>query len=87
LEAVTPPTDAAWMGQAKWRNVVVRASSAAHARMVAAALEPRAAVGNESLAQRDCFENEKLYWVRQIHAGEWNQNGPDAILASQPFTP
>lgn len=85
IEAVVSADDPAWMGRSKWQSVIARAPSAARARLVAGSLEPPRSVGNESAAHRTCFDDEKLYWVRQIDPKHWDEDGKDEVLAIRTF--
>lgn len=69
IEPVADPDDARWLDHKIWREVIVRAPTAALARLAAARMEldhvtPPA--GNEEPSARSAFEDEKLYAVREI---------------------
>jgi len=69
IEPAAPPTDARWLDYGRWDEVRVRAPTPGQARLAAAEMERLGApsgVGNESAAFRSGFEDEKLYWVRQV---------------------
>ena len=62
-------SDARWQGRKIWKEVVVRASSAAMARVIACELDRPAQPhrkGNESHCFRSGFEDARLYWVQRI---------------------
>src|SRR3546814_14732699 len=63
--------DPRWEGRCIWKDVVVRAPSAAMARLVAAAMERDLDIrirGDERLCFRSGFQDEKIYWVSRINA-------------------
>lgn len=69
IQPVTHPSDPRWQGGRVWEEVIVRAPTAAFARVIAARLEvdPNArGVGNESLSPESGFTDQKLYWVRRL---------------------
>jgi hypothetical protein len=72
---VTDKDDARWLDHPIWAEVVVRAPTAAHARIMAADMERKelageAPAGNESHSFSSGFEDEKLYLVRRIDPEE-----------------
>lgn len=71
---------AAWLDYGRWSEVVVRAPTAARARVFAsAALDDRSEpIGNESSAGYASLESEKLYHVVRIQDADGE--GPDAVL-------
>lgn len=82
------PDDPRWLGQPIWSEVVVRAATAAQARLAAERMQreetdvPRS-VGNESLGFHSAFEDEKMYVVRPIPheaAADWQEDGPEEVL-------
>jgi hypothetical protein len=75
---VAASDDPRWLDHERWREVVVRAQTAALARLIAAeALTPRRPdVGNESAPRRKGFEDEMPYHVRLAGAAAPAQ-GPD----------
>ena len=86
LTPIAEGRDARWQGRPIWRRVIVRAASAAEARLTAAALEVDPAEplsGNESPTFRSGFLDEKLY--RADREGE--AQGPAEILESLPGDP
>lgn len=86
IEAVVPPGDPRWLDHKPWRSVLVRAPSSTAARLLAATLEAKRAVGNESSSGWTCFSDEKLYWVRQVTGVGAEEDGPDAVLAASPLS-
>ena len=84
---VTPPTDPRWQGRRVWSEVLVRAESAAVARLIAGELdrEPSIGVGNETLDSRSGFDDEKLYWVMETDAAAGSQSGDPGIVAATPL--
>lgn len=63
------PEDPRWQGRDIWDHVIVRAPSAAMARVQAAKLDRPKVVnrlGNETLSFRSGLEDERLYWVRRL---------------------
>lgn len=81
--------DPAWLTHPVWDDVIVRAPTAAFARLVAARMEEnenpdRASVGNESSTFKSAFESEKLYHVRPLPPGDaredWPTDGESAVL-------
>ena len=80
------PGDPRWQDHAIWREVVVRADTAASARLVATRLERDPEIepsGNESLSFRSAFVDDKLYWVSQLEesqAAPGEDQGPEEIL-------
>lgn len=73
IRPVAHPGDSHWQGRRIWADVVVRAPSAAFARLAASKLdEPpmQCQLGNETHCLRSGFEDEKLYWVRQVGSAE-----------------
>jgi hypothetical protein len=68
IEPVARPDDPRWQDYRRWREIVVRADSAALA-VVQAARElgtPEPQIGNESPAGRTGLEDVKLYRVRPV---------------------
>jgi hypothetical protein len=69
---ITPATgadDPRWQDRKRWPEVIVRADSAAAARLAARELESAGKgppSGNEWPSGRSGFDDEKLYLVRQI---------------------
>lgn len=93
IQPVARPGDPRWQGRAIWRDVVVRAPSAAFARLVARKLdEPpvRRRLGNETHCFRSGFEDEKLYWVRRLAPAEasayQNVDPLDGVIVALPWS-
>lgn len=73
LSPTAGANDAWWQNRRIWREVVVRADSAAQARLVAAELEADPSEplsGNESPSFNSGFLSEKLYRVDRAGDGE-----------------
>lgn len=69
LRAIADPRDTRWQGRVIHADTIVRAPSAAMARVVASSLDrhPDAVRrGNESLSFRSGFADEKLYWATRL---------------------
>jgi hypothetical protein len=92
---IADETDSHWQDRRIWDGVVVRAASAAMARVLADEAEERrvhGAVGNETRSYRGGFSDPNLYWVERLsgdaakaHGGS---QGPDGIVAKgTPRTP
>ncbi len=69
ITPVAAADDPRWQDRKIWSQVIVRAPTAAMARVLASELErdptlPQ--VGNESLDFQSAFQDEKLYWVEQL---------------------
>lgn len=84
--------DSHWQDRCIWRGVIVRAPSAAMARVLADRAEKResrGAMGNETQSFRGGFADANLYWVQRLSAEEAAQyggeNGPMGVVA--PGTP
>src|SRR5690625_7926259 len=87
---IAAPGDSRWQGRQIWREVIIRAPSAAFARVVATRLagqaQRRYATGNESQAMRSGFLDEKLYWVRRLSpedAAAYEHEGPPEVLGAR----
>lgn len=85
--------DTRWQGRRIWAEVVVRAPSAAFARVAAAKLdEPtvRRRLGNETNGFRSGFADEKLYWVRRVGPTEAaayeNVEPADGVIVAVPLS-
>jgi hypothetical protein len=77
IQPTADANDARWLDHDIWREVVVRAPTAALARHTAARLEFEAETvpaGNEMPSARSAFEDEKLYRVSPL--------GPPAAIES-----
>ncbi len=86
------PHDSRWLNYPIWREVIVRADTAALARLVAARLEydpDEPPTGNESSTFRSAFEDEKLYWVVELGPDEaaaiGDAAGGSGIVLALPF--
>src|SRR3546814_18190317 len=71
---------------------MLRAPTPAQARRVAAAMEggqiaDPTPVGNETLAFRSGFQDEKLYQVRQVHLTGTSDDGPAEVLSARTARP
>lgn len=81
------PDDPRWLDRTPWPEVLVRAETAAQARLVASGLDrpherARAiGVGNESVGFASAFDDEKLYWVTEVDA---SASGPAEIVGTTP---
>ena len=77
--------DPRWLDRRPWLEVMVRAESAAMARVAASGLdrppEPEVGVGNETVGFSSAFDDEKLYWVTQVDAAA---SGPTEIVSATP---
>lgn len=88
IEASAVAEDSRWLDFPIWADVVVRASSPAQARLVAAAMEAgeigdATTQGNETLAFRSAFQDEKLYQVRRVELSGTPDDGPEAVLSAR----
>ena len=77
---VAREASARWLDYGHWSEVLVRAATAARARVVASAeLKDRSEpVGNESAAGHAGLEDEKLYHVIRVDGAD--DAGPEAVL-------
>jgi len=78
---VADRTDSRWQDRRIWRDVVVRAPSAAMARLLAADAQeeyvpPR--VGNEARGSDGGFSDPGLYWVERLNAEEASAYGGES---------
>lgn len=88
IEPMAESGDSRWLDHDIWREVIVRAPTAAMARVIAGELERRQMagsppVGNESLSFRSGFDDEKLYRVTEIAPDalpDVPADGPDEIV-------
>jgi hypothetical protein len=80
---VAKQTSARWLDYPHWSEVLVRAPTAARARVVASAeLKERSEpVGNESAAGYAALEDEKLYHVVRVEHAD--SEGPEAVLEAR----
>ena len=87
--------DSAWQDRRIWHGVVVRAPTAAMARVIADDAEERrvrGAVGNETRAYGGGFGDPNLYWVERLSTEEaetyGGHKGPEGVVAAgEPKTP
>jgi len=89
---VADKTDSHWQDRRIWHGVIVRAPTAAMARVLADAAEARmarGAMGNETASFRGGFCDANLYWVQRLsreeaakHGGE---QGPDGVVERGTF--
>ncbi|MBU6473302.1 MAG: hypothetical protein KGQ94_11640 [Alphaproteobacteria bacterium] len=78
-------SDARWQGRKIWKDVVVCASSAAMARVIALELDRPAQphrMGNESHCFRSGFEDAKLYWVQRIDQSDSGNSKPEGVVCA-----
>lgn len=87
IVAVAGKDDPRWLDYPAWDELVVRAPTAAAARLVAAEFErrhaPDDAIGNESPACSSGVADDKLYQVRRLDpaaAPELVPEGPDEVV-------
>lgn len=69
IHAVAAPNDPRWQGRKIWKDVVVRAPTAAVARLLAADLDRPAETRishARNLRDWSGFDDEKLYWVQRL---------------------
>ena len=84
---VADKSDSRWQDRCIWHDVVVRAPTAALARVLADQAEERlarGAVGNETSTSRGGFADANLYWVQRVPSEEaetyGGENGPPGIV-------
>lgn len=92
IDASAVAEDSRWQDFPIWAEVVVRAPSAAQARLVAAAMEAEeiadpTTVGNETLSFRSGFQDEKLYHVSRTHLTGVAEEGPDEVITARQARP
>ena len=87
LIPVADPRDSRWQDRQIREGLIVRAPSAAMARIYADRQVPSTgdgAVGNESRSFRGGFADANLYWVQRVPATEAKQlggdTGPDGVV-------
>ena len=71
IHAVAGPDDPRWQGRKIWKDVVVRAPTAAAARLLASDLDrPAETRISDARNVRDWsgFNDEKLYWVQRLNS-------------------
>lgn len=77
---VADKTDSHWQDRRIWHDVIVRAPTAAMARVLADDAEARmarGAVGNETRSYRGGFGDANLYWVRRLPKEDAGKFGGD----------
>lgn len=84
IEAVADVDDPVWQDRVQWEWVVVRAASPAFARTLATGLDTpsnsnRYGVENPNFGSG--FSSEKLYWVVRDATGQYDESGPDGVVA------
>jgi hypothetical protein len=78
--------DSRWQDRQIWHDLIVRAPTAAMARIYAERWETRdgaGAVGNETRAFRGGFADANLYWVQRVgreDAKKLDEKGPDGVV-------
>jgi hypothetical protein len=89
IHAVGHPRDARWQGQKQWKEIIVRAETAAMARLVARSLDQQSTDHRHrsvNLESWSGFRDEKLYWVRRLSSQEaerfGDETGPDRLIAA-----
>lgn len=92
IDASAVAEDSRWLDFPIWAEVVVRAPTAAQARLVAAAMEAKeiadpTTVGNETLSFRSGFQDEKLYRVSLVHLTGVADEGPDEVITARQARP
>lgn len=92
IEPAASPDDPRWLDHEMWREVVVRAPTAALARLEAGKLESDPVVpptGNELPSSRTAFEDEKLYQVKLLEPASADSmienSGAPAIVHAEPL--
>jgi len=89
---VADKTDSHWQDRRIWHGVIVRAPTAAMARVLADAAEARmarGAMGNETASFRGGFCDGNLYWVQRLSREETAKHGggqgPDGVVERGTF--
>ncbi len=88
-----PPDDPRWLGGPIWREIIVRAESAAEARVIASRMDAdvfeyrpdRNSAGAQAMDMPSALYDETLYEVLEIPAGATTQftpEGPREILVA-----
>lgn len=83
IEPVARPEDPIWQDRQQWSRVVVRAPTAALARVVAEPLDRpnyEARPGFQYPGRASGFLNEKIYRVRPCNDNTLEPDGPPAVL-------
>jgi hypothetical protein len=89
IHAVAHAQDSRWQGHKVWKEVIVRAETAAMARLVARELDqgsPDDGSRSINLETWSAFRDEKLYWVQRLNAQEakrfGGEHGPDEVIVA-----
>lgn len=84
IHPVAPRNEAHWQGRKIWKEVLVRAPSAAMARLIACELDrpaQRHRKGNETLCFRSGLEDAKLYWAERLdRCGSRSSNEREGVV-------
>lgn len=91
IRPVAHSGDSAWQDHPIWQEVVVRAETAAMARVLAGQMEEQEAraappAGNESISIDTAFDDACLYEVTQLDAhdaAELGEDGPRQVLRAR----
>lgn len=86
LAPAANPRDPRWQGRAIHAETIVRAPTAAMARVVASRLDRRPDAvprGNESLCFRSGFTDEKLYWVQRLEEAAAEKLQPEGASETE----
>jgi hypothetical protein len=78
---VASRNDSHWQDRRIWHGLIVRAPSAAMARILAERAEEResrGAMGNETHSYRGGFADANLYWVQRLPSEEAEKHGGEA---------
>src|SRR3546814_15665864 len=92
IDASAVAEDSRWLDFPIWEEVVVRAPTAAQARLVAAAMEAKeiadpTTVGNETLTFRSGFQDEKLYRVSRVYLPGVADQSPAHVITDKQARP
>lgn len=89
IQAIANPDDGRWQGRKIWKEVIVRAPTAALARLRASDLDTPAGSRPEDaskITERSGFNDEKLYWVQRLDREDEARLGAeaesDAVIAA-----
>ena len=91
-----PPDDPRWLEGLQWRELNVRAETAAEARVIAARMEAaqqgfspgRSTAGGVAMDYQSPLYDEALYHVTEMPSGssqDFPAEGPPEILVAQPY--